>query len=325
MLQRADDLPVIDVSRDRSHPRWLPVELCEIPPNQAYHGLLSGKAMVAMRRIASNPPAYNAESIVNQGFPQLGLDSRSGPLQGFGISISDQMTTIPARVLSPPGVAYKSGRPNVREASWSIGNMQFQRGGNMSNWAVLLVNQGVPIEFSGVNDPQLTSFLQTFAKKCRDSGMTVPNGPPNILSTHILPPTEADPRRAQGMKIIEKTLKDNIQPRNKPSFILVLLSKVDDYIYPGIKRLCDVDIGLTTVTMLLDKARKDGREQDLYFSNVTLKVNIKLGGINHTLDPDSMAWLKRVPTMLVGIGKSPEVYTKCQSSLDTLCCRCNPP
>ena len=86
-----------------------------------------------------------------------------------------------------------------------------------------------------------------------------------------------------------------------------------------------VDIGLTTVTMLLDKARKEGPEQNLYFSNVALKVNVKLGGINHTLDPDSMAWLKKVPTMLVGIGKSPEVYTNYQSSLDTFCCRCNPP
>ena len=313
MLQRADDLPVIDVSRDRSHPRWLPVELCEIPPNQAYRGLLSGDATSAMIKVACNPPAYNAESIVNQGFPQLGLNGRSGPLQGFGISISDQMTRIPARVLSPPGITYKSGRPNVKEASWNIVNVQFQRGGNMSNWAVLLVNQGVPVvEFSGINDPQLITFLQTFAKKCRDSGMTVPNGPPNILSTHILPPTEADPRRAQGMKIIEKTLRDNIQPRNKPSFILVLLSSADDYIYRGIKRLCDVDIGLTTVTMLLDKARKDGPKQDQYFSNVALKVNIKLGGINHTLDPDSMAWLNRIPTMLVGIGKSPKVHIDCQ-------------
>ena len=265
----------------------------------------------AMIKVACNPPAYNAESIVNQGFPQLGLNGSSGPLQGFGISISDQMTTIPARVLHPPGVAYKSGRPNVKEASWNIVNVQFQRGGNMSNWAVLLVNQGVPIEFSGVNDPQLTSFLQTFAKKCRDSGMIVPNGPPNILSTPILPPTEAD-GRAQGLKVIERTLKDNIQPRNKPSFILVLLSKVDNYIYPGIKRLCDVDTGLTTVTMLLNKARKDGPKQDQYFSNVALKVNIKLGGINHTLDPDSMAWLNRIPTMLVGIGKSPKVHIDCQ-------------
>ena len=38
-----------------------------------------------------------------------------------------------------------------------------------------------------------------------------------------------------------------------------------------------------------------------YFANVALKMNMKLGGVNHSLDEGSLAILKRTPTMLVGM------------------------
>jgi len=38
-----------------------------------------------------------------------------------------------------------------------------------------------------------------------------------------------------------------------------------------------------------------------YYANVALKVNMKMGGVNHTLDPKSLTWLKGMPTMLVGM------------------------
>jgi len=71
-------------------------------------------------------------------------------------------------------------------------------------------------------------------------------------------------------------------------------------VYAGIKHLCDSYLDLATVCVHSAKIRKE-KGQPQYFANVALKVNMKLGGINHSLDPRSMAWLKRVPTMLMGI------------------------
>ena len=44
-----------------------------------------------------------------------------------------------------------------------------------------------------------------------------------------------------------------------------------------------------------------GEKQTQYFANVSLKVNIKFGGINHKLDANDMKWLTKSNTMLVGI------------------------
>jgi len=85
--------------------------------------------------------------------------------------------------------------------------------------------------------------------------------------------------------------------------MLVILSRRDNYIYPGIKRICDVELGIHTIHMLSNKvlANSNFWNQDQYFSNVALKLNMKLGGINHKLDDRSLQWLTMTNTMLVGM------------------------
>ncbi|KZT01938.1 argonaute-like protein [Laetiporus sulphureus 93-53] len=302
---RHPNLPVVDIG-SKQKPNLIPPELCEIFPGQAYRGKLSPTETAEMIKYACNPPIVNAMSIRDQGMPDLGLNPASNTLNGFEVSVSTEMTVIPSRVLPPPAITYQTGRPSPRDGSWNILNVKFHVGGNMSNWAVLLVQEGRRDEFSGTNDPDLMPFLRTFSEKCRSSGMNVGQGPPKVMATGKLPPPNRDSNRRQALEQIRQTLISNLDRNKKPSFILVLLSGVDNFIYPGIKRLGDVDMGLHTVHMLLNKARGDPRrpnpgKQDQYFSNVALKVNIKLGGINHKLDQNAMSWLTKSKTMVVGI------------------------
>jgi eukaryotic translation initiation factor 2C len=255
--------------------------------------------------VACRPPAENADYIVNHGLPFLGLKGNTTTINQFGLSVSPDMTGVPARILPPPFVAYSSGKPNVKEASWNILNVRFQKGGNMARWAILLVQEGRRGEFAGANDQKLTDFWQKFSKKCRDSGLTVPSGPPTIMVTPQLPRPNNDPGRRNAMTVITNTLKNSLNPQQKPSFVLVLLSGEDKFIYPGIKRLCDMKLGFHTVFMLLTQKKAgvtDSQKLDQYFSNVCLKVNAKLGGTNHLLGEDKIQrWLKAKKTMLVGI------------------------
>ncbi|OCH91554.1 Piwi-domain-containing protein [Obba rivulosa] len=296
-LRYANNLPLVNVG-NAQRPNYLPPEMCQIADGQPYRGKLDGNETSQMIRFAANPPAFNANAIMNEGLPSLALLSGTPgtPLGEFGIQVGQEMTVVPGRVLPAPSISYKTGRPNVKEGSWNILDVKFQSGGNMSNWAVLLVQEGRRNEFRGPDDSQLVDFLKLFSAKCSRSGMTVPTVPPKIFATSHLPRD-----RSEAMSVIRQTITSNLDRRQKPSFILVLLSGEDNFIYPGIKRLCDVDLGIHTVHMLLHKARGEPRKQDQYFSNVALKVNTKLGGMNHFLDAQAMKWLTDKKTMLVGI------------------------
>lgn len=244
-----------------------------------------------MIQYACNPPATNAASIVNDGLRLLGL--RTGPIDGFDISVASEMIVVPIRVLPPPQLSY-TGRPMLPSGgSWNILSVKFKRAAALPSWGVVVVSDG------GRVDPQEVQQLATgFGNKLKACGMAVPN-PPKILSTPPLPHPQQDRGRRQALNLIEETVRKLGQPL--PKMVLFLLSRRDDFIYPGIKTLCDIKIGVHSICMQLEKALKDQRKQDQYFSNVALKANTKLGGINHTIDDRALGWLKTVSTMVVGM------------------------
>ncbi|TFK81085.1 Piwi-domain-containing protein [Polyporus arcularius HHB13444] len=306
-LRHARDLPLINVSSRRDKQILLPVELCEIVPGQAYRGKLDAEQTAAMIKVACNPPAFNGNAIVNHGFEELGLRANApgATLGAFGLSVAPEMTVVPSRLLPAPTVSYREGRPpQVRDAGWNILEVKLQAGGTMTRWAVLLVQEGRRGEFQGERDPELMTFLKKFLAKCNAAGINGARSEPKIMTVNLPKPREDGPNRERALEAIKHTFRDNLNKDAKPSFILVLLSGVDKFIYHGIKKLADVDMGMHTVHMLLmrNKARPEqDNKQDQYFSNVVLKVNTKLGGINHALDQRSMAWLKTKKTMVMGI------------------------
>jgi eukaryotic translation initiation factor 2C len=120
-LRYADTLPVVNIG-PKKRDVWVPAELCDIVAGTAYKVKLSGDETSQMIRYACKDPATNANTIVQQGFPQLGLAAPSqGPLSAFGIQVSGEMTTITARVLPPPTLSYKAGgRPNVKVCPYKL-------------------------------------------------------------------------------------------------------------------------------------------------------------------------------------------------------------
>ena len=298
-LQHADDLPIIDAGGP-GRPNYIPAELCDIEPGEPHLGKLGPKETSDMLRVASRRPAENTTIIMNNGLPRLGYQPSTSVLQSFGICIAKQMAVIPGRELPPPSVTYGRGVPRVQNGSWNILDVKFHQGGKMTNWKVLVVRDGVEaLSFSGPRDERLINFIKAFANKCRSSGMDVGHEPPIVLPTDQLPPVKGDPGRRKALDNISKTIERFGDPKNI-SFILCLLQKRDDYIYPGIKRLCSVNFGVRSQCLLLEKALNQAK-QDQYLSNVALKVNTKLGGINHRLGGDALGWLIKEPTILVGI------------------------
>jgi eukaryotic translation initiation factor 2C len=292
-------MPVIDVGAP-GKPSYIPAELCTIEPGEPHLGKLSPTETADMLRVAGRKPGANAVLITGTGLPRLGIDPATPVLSNFGIRISTQMTVIPGRELPPPSVTYSKGPLRVANGSWNIMDVKFHQGAKMGNWKVLVVRDGVEsLSFNGPNDPRLSGFIKAFADKCRNSGLNIGTGPPVTKPTAALPHIKDDPGRRKALNNIKQTIEAFGDPKDI-SFILVLLQKRDDFIYPGIKRLCSVNFGVRTQCLLLEKALRE-QGQDQYLSNVALKVNTKLGGINHRLGGDALSWLTREPTMLVGI------------------------
>jgi eukaryotic translation initiation factor 2C len=219
--------------------------------------------------ILGNPPAVNANFIVNEGLGQLGLRSpAAATLNGFGITIDTEMTVVPGRILPAPRLSYLGGKStNVNNGSWNILDVKFQRPGVLGPWAVIIVQDFQRKPFRGPDDPDLLQLTNGFWNKLKSSGIDAKIAP-IIRPTPPLPGPVGDPGRQKALDMIEQTMKSAAAPGKKPSLFLFLLSGRDDFIYPGIKKLCDMKLGVASVCMQLQKARGDPGKQDQYFSNV---------------------------------------------------------
>ncbi|KAI0080425.1 argonaute-like protein [Panus rudis PR-1116 ss-1] len=293
------DMPLVDVGGQKQN--LMPAELCDIVPNQPFRGKLLDTHTAEMIKVACKPPNVNAEAIVNRGLNELGFRQGVHPFGAFGVSIGTEMAVVPGRILPSPNIRYAVGAPEVDErASWNLRNVKFATGGKLTNWAVLLIKDGNSRdEFAGPGDPQLAQIIQGFADMCRKSGMTVDQARLQIVEAVLPRKTPDDPTRKKAIGAIRTALTNT---RPKPTMALVMLSNGDAHVYSGLKHLCDVYLDLATVCVHAAKIRKE-KGQLQYFANVALKVNMKMGGVNHTLDDrnSSFAWFKKEPTMLVGM------------------------
>ncbi|KAG8934182.1 hypothetical protein FRC02_010448 [Tulasnella sp. 418] len=296
-LRHPSDLPCVDVGSSPDKPTYLPAEICYITPNQPYRGKLTDEATAGMITHACKPPNINAATIMQQGLPQLGLQSAT-PLKEFGVTISNQMAVVPGRVLAPPTVTYSHGTVKIDErASWNLRDVKFIRPVPLKNWAVLILRDGGRQDFNGPNDPEFNKVIDGLVVTCRKSGMTPADPKPPVV-TCTLPPRDqrVDPTRKAAIEHIRASLG---QLRSKPDVVVVMLSGGDKYIYTGLKSLCDLVLDLHTICCHTTKIRKE-RGQLQYFANIALKLNVKLGGVNHTVDDKSLEWLKQKKTMMFG-------------------------
>jgi eukaryotic translation initiation factor 2C len=239
---RYPDIPLVDVGGQKSN--LLPAEMCEILPGQPFRGKLTDEHTAAMITVAAKPPNINAVSIADRGLDELGFRGGSAQSNAFGIAVGDEMTVVPGRILSPPGIKYGQGTPSVDErASWNLRNVKFIKGARLENWAVLVILDGNSRdEFSRPDDPELQATYRGFASMCKGSGMSVEQKDPPVIAAPLPQKTPTDPTRAAATATIKQKL---MTLKAKPSLVLILLSNGDKHVYAGIKHLCDahLDIG----------------------------------------------------------------------------------
>ncbi|KAI0592854.1 Piwi-domain-containing protein [Biscogniauxia sp. FL1348] len=287
-------LPVINVG-GRSRAVYMPAELLRVIPGQPVLRKTTPDETRDMINFSCRSPVANATSIFDMGRRCLGLDGNK-ILDQFGVIVDKSLLTVKGRELPPPRILYINLKlakelVNVWEGGWNMNNVRFFTPGkeitrwswvhidNRGNWAHQKYND----VSDGVND--WVAFMRSMGLKI------APQPQPNA-----------------GEKIVIRQLPlDDIRPtfarmkKQGVQFVFVVLPgrKTDTSVYNAVKLLADVEYGFHTVNVLQANLLKRGSDPRQLYANLGLKVNLKMGGVNHKLEND-VNIIKDGKTMVVG-------------------------
>jgi eukaryotic translation initiation factor 2C len=177
--------------------------------------------------------------------------------------------------------------------SWNMANTRFHTASNLGPWTY--------INFRHPRIRNNEDFIYENVMKFKDflnhaginaGGFITKPGPPTVDLN------DDDEHNHAAINRIFSQMANGVN--QSPRFILVILPFNDAAVYNHIKTLADTTYGFNTVCVVAEKFLKAPR-QEQYFGNVSLKFNLKAGGINHTLEPAKLGIVGQGKTMLVGL------------------------
>lgn len=267
----------------RETPVWIPPELCEVMPGQAFRGKLSDSQTSQMILVAARGPAENARRIANGAHRVIGFQGNNPSLAAFGVGVDSKMIVIKGRILPAPPVMYGSkSQITPTDASWNMRGKQFAQPVKVTNWSFLKLGSA-RLE---------NSHIDLFKRALKDYGLGT-EGPthPRGFEAPLPGPEEANDASIQ--KIFQTMSSAKIK------IILVVLPTSSAVTYARVKFWGDVKTGIHSVCVVAEKLSKGAQ----YYANVALKFNLKCGGVNQLL-PNQLGFLNAKGTMVVGIDVS---------------------
>lgn len=251
-----------------------------------------------MITFACRKPWENATSIVNDGRDVLGHDNPT--LGQFGVQIGSSLLTVNARLLQPPRINYKDQRSNKpsqvnpRFGSWNLAEVKFSTGSNIGVWTYIYFASDRRGFYPGENDIRgvVVEFGQFMTRTGVDASKLIVPGPTVNLRDGF------EKENDDAIKNIFRAMYEAKGGKPKPNFVLCVLPFNDVAIYNSIKGVADTKAGINTVCCVGSKFIKSSPQ---YFGNVSMKFNLKAGGINQVLDAPKLGIVSEGKTMVVGI------------------------
>ncbi len=277
----------------------IPVELILVPCGQNRHQLAPNIVSKVIKEAAVKPDV-RMNWIANNNKMIEGI-TQDPDSQKFGLSeVETRAKCINSHILPPAKIQYRNNTldPGL-EGTWNIpGNAQFSEappmrdGEQVHKFAVLCASANRYID-----DKQVEVFTKSLTKEASKLGV-----PSKLVAS--VPWCIGDNEKLE--KILRDMFKDNVR------MVLVVMTD-DGGCYGAIKYQADF-IGIATQCMKYKNVCKPPRG---YAQNLMLKINTKMGGINHKLasrlerpesapktfqsPPVSISWVFDKPTMLVGM------------------------
>ncbi|CAF1508752.1 unnamed protein product [Adineta steineri] len=268
---RNPQLPVVELFNpsDKYQSHFLPMELVTVDEWQRSLKPLTvdQRAKVTKKTVVRPGERYG---MIRRVVDERQFD-QDPYLQKFGLKVqSNDMLLIPARMLTPPEIKYKSAQGDERDiiekvqiGKWYLNN-RFNRAREIRSWALVLVSQKEP-------DARQVGVARDFANKI-----------PQAMSRYGIRFISA------AIEKSDAAVPDIILARMNElkmlgcEVIIYILNQVGDDIYHAIKYFGNVKLGMVTQCTRFDKlfANSETRKMDMYIQNLVQKFNAKLGGIN---------------------------------------------
>jgi eukaryotic translation initiation factor 2C len=178
-----------------------------------------------------------------------------------------------------------------------MANIKFHTGSNLGAWTYIWFKSDRTRDY--FNDADLRHTVMNFKQFLVNSGINsggfIQQPPPPMINLRDGDEGGND----VAIKDIFRRMFGITGP-NKPRFVLCVLPYNDIAIYNSIKTVADTKAGIHTVCVVSNKFMKEQR-QEQYFGNISLKFNLKAGGINQTVDPAKLGVISEGKTMVVGL------------------------
>ncbi|BFZ11365.1 hypothetical protein BsWGS_14404 [Bradybaena similaris] len=271
-------LPCLQVGQEQKH-TYLPLEVCNIVGGQRCIKKLTDMQTSTMIK-ATARSAPEREKEINNLIRKANFNA-DPYLQTFGISIHTQMMDVTGRVLTAPKLQY-GGKTKAQavpsQGVWDMRGKQFYQGIEIRVWAIACFAPQ-----RTVREDALRSFTQHLQRISNDAGMPIMGQP--CFCKYATGPDQVEPmfrylkNTYQGLQLI----------------VVVLPGKTP--VYAEVKRVGDICFGLATQCV---QAKNVNKTTPQTLSNLCLKINVKLGGINSILLPSIRPHVFREPIIFLG-------------------------
>ncbi|XP_075213129.1 protein argonaute-1 isoform X8 [Lycorma delicatula] len=295
MKLRYPHLPCLQVGQEHKH-TYLPLEVCNIVAGQRCIKKLTDMQTSTMIK-ATARSAPDREREINNLVRRADFNN-DAYVQEFGLTISNNMMEVRGRVLPPPKLQYggrvstltgqqefqgcnvlqtkQQAMPN--QGVWDMRGKQFFTGVEIRVWAIACFAPQ-----RTVREDALRNFTQQLQKISNDAGMPIIGQP--CFCKYATGPDQVEP--------MFRYLKSSFQALQL--VVVVLPGKTP--VYAEVKRVGDTVLGMATQCV---QAKNVNKTSPQTLSNLCLKINVKLGGINSILVPSIRPKVFNEPVIFLG-------------------------
>ncbi|VDM60322.1 unnamed protein product [Angiostrongylus costaricensis] len=264
-------LPCLQVGQEQKH-TYLPPEVCHVVPGQrCIKKLTDTQTSTMIKATARSAPEREREiaSLVRKA--EFSADPFA---HEFGIAINSAMTEVKGRVLSAPKLQY-GGRNKAtalpNQGVWDMRGKQFHTGIDVKVWAIACFAQQ-----QHVKENDLRNFTAQLQRISNDAGMPIVGQPFSVKPCNY---------GVFKLKFAYCIL------------LVVVILPGKTPVYAEVKRVGDTVLGIATQCV---QAKNVIKTTPQTLSNLCLKMNVKLGGVNSILLPAVRPRIFNEPVIFFG-------------------------